>query len=210
MPQRLQTAHSARPSRRPNHGCRMASSYPHDDRADRRTRSPLRLRAGRNLLTRWTQRVSFETSRIASDGRSRREMAPQQLEKIESAPGNGMVSEATKPQDMVHQRGRNLDRRKQLPPERSGSRLVPKPPASPATVASLRKKREGNFPACKALISRETGKESRQLAVRPKPPVGPEAGRIAIDGRDAPKRPGGKFSCLQSIEKSRNQKILDR
>ena len=52
------------------------------------------LRAGRNLLTRWTQRVSFETSRIASDGRSRREMAPQQLEKIESKPGNGRVSEA--------------------------------------------------------------------------------------------------------------------
>ena len=33
--------------------------------------------------------------------RSRREMAPQRLEKIESAPGNGMVSEASKPQDVV-------------------------------------------------------------------------------------------------------------
>jgi hypothetical protein len=39
---------------------------------------------------------------------SRREMAPQRLEKIESAPGNGMVSEAWKPQDMVH--GRAADR----------------------------------------------------------------------------------------------------
>jgi hypothetical protein len=34
--------------------------------------------------------------------RSRPEMAPQQLEKIESAPGNGMVSEASIPQHLVH------------------------------------------------------------------------------------------------------------
>ena len=33
--------------------------------------------------------------------RSRREMAPQRLEKIESAPGNGMGSEASNPQDLV-------------------------------------------------------------------------------------------------------------
>jgi hypothetical protein len=35
-------------------------------------------------------------------------MAPQRLEKIESAPGNGMGSEATNPQDVVH--GRAADR----------------------------------------------------------------------------------------------------
>jgi hypothetical protein len=35
-------------------------------------------------------------------------MAPQRLEKIESAPGNGMVSEALNPQDVVH--GRAADR----------------------------------------------------------------------------------------------------
>ena len=29
-------------------------------------------------------------------------MAPQRLEKIESAPGNGMVSEDSNPQDVVH------------------------------------------------------------------------------------------------------------
>ena len=40
--------------------------------------------------------------------RSRPEMAPQRLEKIKSAPGNGMVSEALNPQDMVH--GRAADR----------------------------------------------------------------------------------------------------
>jgi hypothetical protein len=37
--------------------------------------------------------------------RGRPEMAPQRLEKIESAPGNGMVSEASKPQHLVHGRG---------------------------------------------------------------------------------------------------------
>jgi hypothetical protein len=31
-------------------------------------------------------------------------MAAQRLEKIESAPGNGMVSEASNPQDVVHGR----------------------------------------------------------------------------------------------------------
>src|SRR5271170_4748653 len=35
-------------------------------------------------------------------------MAPQRLEKIESAPGNGMVLEASNPQDVVH--GRAADR----------------------------------------------------------------------------------------------------
>jgi hypothetical protein len=33
---------------------------------------------------------------------SRPEMAPQQLEKIESAPGNGMGSDASNPQDVVN------------------------------------------------------------------------------------------------------------
>jgi hypothetical protein len=36
--------------------------------------------------------------------RTRPEMAPQRLEKIESGPGNGMVSEASNPQDVVHWR----------------------------------------------------------------------------------------------------------
>jgi hypothetical protein len=42
----------------------------------------------------------FSTER----GWSRPEMAPQQLEKIESAPGNGMGSGASDPQDLVHGR----------------------------------------------------------------------------------------------------------
>jgi hypothetical protein len=41
---------------------------------------------------------------------SRPEMAPQRLEKIESGPGNGMVSEASNPQDVVHGRAPNRPR----------------------------------------------------------------------------------------------------
>src|ERR1700719_1035819 len=48
-------------------------------------------------------------------------------------------------------------------------RLVPKPPVSSSTDAALRKKREGNFPACKALINRETRKESRPRAATRRP-----------------------------------------
>src|SRR5271156_1553866 len=40
--------------------------------------------------------------------RNRREIAPQRLEKIESAPENGMVSEASNPQGLVC--GRSVDR----------------------------------------------------------------------------------------------------
>src|SRR5271170_969682 len=38
----------------------------------------------------------------AGPAQTRREMAPQRLEKIESGPGNGMVSEASNPQHLVH------------------------------------------------------------------------------------------------------------
>ena len=41
-------------------------------------------------------------------------MAPQPLEKIESAPGNGMVSEVSDLQDMVHGRARRTVRRPRL------------------------------------------------------------------------------------------------
>ena len=44
---------------------------------------------------------------------SRPEMAPQRLEKIGSAPGNGMASEASNPQDLV--RGRTADRARLRP-----------------------------------------------------------------------------------------------
>ena len=61
------------------------------------------------LKTQKTRKESRRGGRLAplhSPLRSRAcpEMAPQGLEKIESAPGNGMVSEASNPQDVVHSR----------------------------------------------------------------------------------------------------------
>jgi hypothetical protein len=52
-------------------------------------------------------------AREADGKRSRPEMAPQRLEKIESAPGNGMGSEASNLQDLV--RGRAADRARLRP-----------------------------------------------------------------------------------------------
>jgi hypothetical protein len=49
------------------------------------------------------EQVPRELAVLLAD-RIRREMAPQGLEKIESAPGNGMAPEAPDPQDMVRQR----------------------------------------------------------------------------------------------------------
>ena len=71
--------------------------------------------------------------------RSCPEMAPQQLEKIESAPGNGMVSVASKPQHLVHGRATTvrkvgsdvtpesvpLGARKRAPPLKAGAPLIP-------------------------------------------------------------------------------------
>jgi hypothetical protein len=60
-------------------------------------------------MDRWVELTS-ELNRSArlTAKRTRPEMAPQRLEKIESAPGNGMGSEASNPQDVVH--GRAADR----------------------------------------------------------------------------------------------------
>jgi hypothetical protein len=88
--------------------------------------------------------------------RSCPEMAPQRLEKIESAPGNGMGSGASNPQDVVH------------------------------------------------------GARPTQRSLRPIQPLAKVVGRL---GRDrcsiAAARPRrGKLSALQSLEKSRNGKML--
>ncbi len=79
--------------------------------------------------------------------RGRPEMAPQRLEKIKSAPGNGSTSEAWKPQHLVHGRAADL---------RSGR--------SRKNVVEIRPARrpEGNFPPRKALKSLETELESRK------------------------------------------------
>jgi hypothetical protein len=57
-----------------------------------------------DLLNRGVSVVGIAAREDLTAKRSRPEMAPQRLEKIESAPGNGMVPEGSNPQDMVHGR----------------------------------------------------------------------------------------------------------
>jgi hypothetical protein len=56
-----------------------------------------------DLLNRCVQSPGSRRETLRQHG-DRREMAPQPLEKIESAPGNGMVSKASNLQDVVHGR----------------------------------------------------------------------------------------------------------
>ena len=84
------------------------------------------------------------------------EMAPQPLEKIESAPGNGMGSEASNPQDVVHRRTAG--------PCPIGSLS---PGARPAKQRRWRRfiaptNEEENFPPRKALKSHKTRKSTRE------------------------------------------------
>jgi len=84
------------------------------------------------------------------------EMAPQGLEKIESAPGNGRVSEASNPQDVVHIRAAG--------PYPIGSLS---PGARPAKQRRRRRfiaptNEEENFPPRKALKSHKTRKSTRE------------------------------------------------
>ena len=106
---------------------RVALSRPGDGGAWSPPQSQVILPPGRKLPKKLPRRRSEETAEpivdllnrgvsaagiAAQEGlgakRSRPEMAPQRIEKIESAPGNGSVSEALKPQDVVH--GRAADR----------------------------------------------------------------------------------------------------
>jgi hypothetical protein len=54
-----------------------------------------------DLLNRGVSVVGIAAREDLTAKRSRPEMAPQRLEKIESAPGNGMVPEDSNPQDVV-------------------------------------------------------------------------------------------------------------
>ena len=190
MPLRFETARSARPSRRPNHGRGTASSHRHDDRADGRTRSPLRLRAGRNSPPDGSSAPRSETGRIVSDGRSCPEMAPQRLEKIESGPGNGMVSEASKPQHLVLGRAADRALRRTKAPRSETARIASDGRGAP-------KEAGGKF-SCLQSIDKSRNAERISTAGGNSPSdrspgSRPEAGRVAIDGRDAPKIAGGKL-----------------
>ena len=134
---------------------------------------------------------SFEPTRLcrriaARDGsrqkRSRPEMAPQRLDKIESAPGNGMVSEASThkiwyrgvrlpcptPADVPRPGGTPREGGAARARRRLSTRLARRPGSSAdsVVVAEPRRRRDGggNFPPCKALKTHKMGKESRFCA----------------------------------------------
>src|SRR5271163_3752275 len=71
--------------------------------ADSRRRGPRRTPGRRVAVTPERRSPGSLRERLPAK-RSRPEMAPQRLEKIESAPGNGMGSEASNLQDVVHGR----------------------------------------------------------------------------------------------------------
>ena len=126
--------------------------------------------------------------------RRRPEMAPQRLEKIESAPGNGMVSEASKPQDLVH--GRTADRALR--------------PRAARTLTNSTRGPEGNFPPRKPLKSLETGKNSRSLAARADPSSGrasrvhlPPRGGKGGSGRPVNTRPPTGSTCPRASGRRR-------
>jgi hypothetical protein len=87
--------------------------------------------------------------------RSRPEMAPQRLEKIESAPGNGMGSEASNLQHLVRERVADPALRRIV----SDRRLRPSGHSSRIRSAG---RPMGNFSPRNPLKSLKTGKESRR------------------------------------------------
>jgi hypothetical protein len=127
------------------------------------------------------------------------EMAPQGLEKIESAPGNGMVSEASNPQDVVLRRaaGPCPDRQ---PQSRSASRK-----AAPWRRFIAPTNEEENFPPRKALKSHKTRKSTREgslpeLVASSRSFLAPAAPSAATMG--TPRRPSsceasasGRYHC---------------
>ena len=105
------------------------------------------------------ERISPQGARpLHSPLRSRAcpEMAPQGLEKIESAPGNGMVSEASNPQDVVHRRAAGPCPIGSLSP---GARPAKQRRWRPLIAPT---NEEENFPPRKALKSHKTRKSTRE------------------------------------------------
>ena len=100
---------------------------------------------------------------LVAPSRACPEMAPQRLEKIESAPGNGMVSEASKPQHLVY--GRVAHRAL-----RRNSLGAPPTSQRPRFTNSKRRKADGKFSASQPLgIAQNRNRISEALtAQRPR------------------------------------------
>jgi hypothetical protein len=86
-----------------------------------------------DLLKRWVSVAGIAAREAARQ--SRPEMAPQRLEKIESAPGNGMGSEASNPQDLVP--GRATDRARLRLTNRKNDKVASGQKKAPKTLKLL-------------------------------------------------------------------------
>ena len=159
-------------------------------------------------------------------------MAPQQLEKIESGPGNGMGSEAANPQDVVH--GRAADRArlrlasrendKIAKGQKKGTRGIS--PGVRDIVAALAERGRRRAPHFPSSTKRNPRGQRPRLQLkspvrrRAKPRVSSLCGGSAASWSDQPPtgrlrpapgrsgRRGGKFSWLQSLEKPQNRAIF--
>src|SRR5271168_4047276 len=82
-------------------------------------------------------------------------MAPQRLEKIESAPGNGRVPEASNPQDVVH--GRAADRaRLRLTSRKNDKAVIREGKFSASQSIEIARNREGISETSTVRISRHS------------------------------------------------------
>jgi len=123
---------------------------------------------------------------------SRPEMAPQRLEKIESGPGNGMGPETLDPQYLVH--GRAADRARLRLTNREKDKVAEKG-AQRFEIARCRTEigaRGASLVRRDWLRGLERPTADRRLSRAP--------------GRSEWAARGGKFSWLQSLEKSQNRK----
>src|SRR6202167_1371491 len=137
--------------------------------------------------------------------RSRPEMALQRLEKIESAPGNGMGSEASNPQDVVH--GRAADRAR-LRPTSLGNDEAKFSASQPVEIAQSREGISEAAPRISPPRSYEEGSVVGLLGTRGR-------GSGGLPKRSAPpSRAGGgecgkvkgNFSPPKSIKTAQNRK----
>ena len=132
-------------------------------------------------------------------------MAPQRLEKIESAPGNGMGSEASNPLDLVH--GRAADRARLRRTSRRNDEVAKLQKKAPNDLNSLdaELKSAPRFPkrtpgpsACEA----PTGRREREGQLGPASRLAALSGPRHFSPRTRNPTRGRKLSCLQSLENS--------
>jgi hypothetical protein len=172
-----------------------------------RPRSAVPAEAAVDLLNRGVS-VAGIASEWLTAKRSRPEMAPQRLEKIESGPGNGSGSEDSNPQDVV--RGRAADRARLRPTSRENDKHAPLQKKAPKALISLDAKLK-SAPAgpSRALKARDlAGSRSRE---EPRQTEREHRSRAALELLvGAGINPTRKLSCSQRVENTRSAEIITR